>query len=435
MKQKRTMAKENHSQSNRAKKATGLKSPLLERAWTYMPEGIRQTVSSEPIIPAIAAKAKGIAAQNPDFIRSDQGQVVGILPDTEIFYGPSSGLEELRELVGRFWTHAYHLTNKPGIPPQGLDKKNVAIVSGATEGLAIVMHLFAFKQNVGLMPLYWSNYKGIILNAGGNPVAINFFNEDYNVDFKNVEQIIRKSKITSLLINFPNNPSGDVLTEEELEQLADLARRLNLIIVSDEVYNFIRYKGEPQSMLSFAPERTVAISSASKEYLIPGARVGYVIAAEETFTNSWMPKLIRSFSSSPNVLGQRILLDILKDEVRDFDEGRSPRIITDIKEELETRCGLIISILQEKGFELAGRDKDFPSGAISVLARLPKDIDLDDKAFVDKAMELQKFSAVPASVFGAPGCVRFGYAGMTQETIRKFSKNLQDVLDSVRKKN
>jgi len=435
VKQKRNMSKENHSQSNRVKKAAGLKPPLLERAWTYMHEGIRQTVSSEPIIPAIAARAKVIAAQNPDFIRSDQGQVVGILPDTEIFYGPSSGLEELRELVGRFWTHAYRLTNKPGIPPQGLDKKNVAIVSGATEGLAIVMHLFAFKQNVGLMPLYWSNYKGIILNAGGNPVAIKFFNEDYEVDFKNVEHIIKKNKITSLLINFPNNPSGDILTNEELQQLATLARRFNLIIVSDEVYNFIRYKGEPQSMLSFAPERTVVVSSASKEYLIPGARVGYVIAAEETFTNSLMPKLIRSFSSSPNVLGQRILIDILKDEVRDFDEGRSPRIITKIKEELKTRCDLIISILQEKGFELAGRDKDFPSGAISVLARLPKDIELDDKAFVDKAMELQKFSAVPASVFGAPGCVRFGYAGMTQETIRKFSKNLQDVLDSVRKKN
>ncbi len=428
------MSEKSHSHSNQNKRIPELKTPLLERARTYMPEGIRQTVSSEPIIPAIAARAKVIAAQNSDFIRSDQGQVVGILPDNEVYYGPSSGLEELRELVGRFWTYAYRLKNKPGISPQGLDKKNVAIVSGATEGLAIVMHLFAFQQNVGLMPLYWSNYKGIILNAGGNPVLVKFFNEDYEVDFKNVEHIIKKNKITSLLINFPNNPSGDVLTDEELYQLADLARRFNLIIVSDEVYNFIRYKGEPQSMLSFAPERTVVISSASKEYLIPGARVGYVIAAEETFTNSLMPKLIRSFSSSPNVLGQRILIDILKDEVRDFDEGRSPRIITKIKEELKTRCDLIISILQEKGFELAGRDKDFPSGAISVLARLPKDIELDDKAFVEKALELQKFSAVPASVFGAPGCIRFGYAGMTQETIRKFSKNLQEVLDSIRKK-
>ena len=94
----------------------------------------------------------------------------------------------------------------------------------------------------------------------------------------------------------------------------------------------------------------------------------------------------------------------------------------------------MISILKEKEFELAGRDKDFPSGAISVLARLPKDIKLDDKALVEKAMELKKFSAVPGSVFGAPGCIRLGYAGMTQETIKKFAENLQDVLDSIRKK-
>jgi aspartate/methionine/tyrosine aminotransferase len=428
------MSDKSSPQSKQSKGIPEFKAPLLDHAWTHMPEGIRQTVSSEPIIPAIAAQAKVIAGQNPDFIRSDQGQVVGILPDREVYYGPSSGLEELRELVGRFWTYAYRLKNKPGIPPQGLDKKNVAIVSGATEGLAIAMHLFAFQQNVGLTPLYWSNYKGIILNAGGNPVVVKFFNKDYEVDFKNIEHIIKKNKITSLLINFPNNPSGDVLTDEELQQLAALARRFNLSIISDEVYNFIRYKGEPQSMLSFAPERTVVISSASKEYLIPGARVGYVIAAEETFTDLWMPKMIRSFSSSPNVLGQHILLDILKDEVRDLEEGRSPQMITEIKKELKTRCSLLISILKEKGFELAGRDRDFPSGAISILARLPQDIELDDNAFVDKALELKKFSAVPASVFGAPGCIRFGYAGMTQETIMKFSKNLQDVLDSIRKK-
>ena len=97
-----------------------------------------------------------------------------------------------------------------------------------------------------------------------------------------------------------------------MEQLAELARRLNLILLSDEVYGTLRYKGTPQSMLAYAPERTVIISSASKEYLIPGARIGYVLSAEATFTNSWMSKMIRSFSSSPNVLGQQILIEILK---------------------------------------------------------------------------------------------------------------------------
>ncbi|MGB3861120.1 MAG: pyridoxal phosphate-dependent aminotransferase, partial [Candidatus Aminicenantaceae bacterium] len=241
-----------------------------------------------------------------------------------------------------------------------------------------------------------------------------------------------QQKITSLLINFPTNPSGDVLSESEMEQLAELARRMDLILISDEVYGTLRYKGTPQSMLAYAPERTIVISSASKEYLIPGARIGYGIAADETFTNSWMSKMIRSFSSSPNVMGQQILIEILKEEVNDLENGRPPRIITEIKQELRKRCELIIKILEEKGFTLAGRDKDFPSGAISVLARLPANINVDDKVFVEKALDMGKFSAVPASVFGAPGCIRIGYAGMTQEKIRRFAGALQDVLDSFR---
>ena len=408
------------------------KTPLVEQAWATMPEGIKKTLSSEPIIPAIAAKAKKIAAEKSDFIRSDQGQIVGVFPKKEIYYGPSAGLEELRELVGQFWTYAYRLKNRPGVPPEGLDKKHVAITSGATEGLAILMHLFAYNQNVGLMSLHWSNYKGIIQNASGNPIVIDLFDKNYNPDFERAEKFIEENKITSILINFPNNPSGDVLSVKELTRLAELARKKNLIIIADEVYNFIRYKGEPQSMLSFAPERTVVVSSASKEYLIPGARVGYVLAADDMFTNTWMPNMIRSFSSSPNTLGQNMLIELLREEVKDFKNGRSPRIITEIKKELKSRCDLIILVLRDKGFTLAGRDKDSPSGAISVLARLPEDLECDDKAFVDKALELEKFSAVPASVFGAPNCIRFGYAGMTKESIMNLSQNLQDVLEFFR---
>jgi len=407
-------------------------SPLLKRAWDILPEGIRQTLSSEPIIPAIAAKAKKIAQRNPDFIRSDQGQIIGVFPEKEVYYGPSAGLEELRDLVGRFWTHAYNLKGKPGIPAEGLDRKNVAIVSGATEGLSIVMHLLAYQQNVGLTPLYWSNYKGIIRNAGGHPIVLKFFDEDYKVDFAHLQRSIEENNITSILTNFPNNPSGDVLTEEELTKLAELARATDLLIISDEVYNFIRYKGTPQSMLAFVPERTVVVSSASKEYLIPGARVGYVISANETFANDWMPKMIRSFSSSPNVLGQQLLIVLLRGEVDDFENGREPSLISEIKNELRARCELILSVVREKGFTLAGRDRDFPSGAISVLVKLPDMVKVDDKAFVQKALELEKFSAVPASVFGAPGCLRFGYAGMTRETIKRLGQHLQDVLDHFR---
>ncbi len=67
-----------------------------------------------------------------------------------------------------------------------------------------------------------------------------------------------------------------------------------------------------------------------------------------------------------------------------------------------------------------------------MLARLPEDIQIDDKAFVEEALKLEKFSAVPASVFGAPNCIRLGYAGMTKEAIMNVSQKLQDVLESCR---
>jgi aspartate/methionine/tyrosine aminotransferase len=185
-------------------------------------------------------------------------------------------------------------------------------------------------------------------------------------------------------------------------------------------------------MLSFAPERTVVVTSASKEYLIPGARVGYVLSTNKTFVNSWILRLIRAASSSPNVLGQRLLIDILRQEVEDLENHKPPRFVSKVKEELSVRRDLMISVLQERGFSLAGRDTDFPAGAISILARMPEDIKVDDSTFIDKALELKKFSAIPGSEFGAPRCLRLGYAGMTRESINKLGERLQDVLDFFR---
>jgi hypothetical protein len=66
------------------------KTPLLDISLSVMPAGIRKTISSEPIIPAIAGKATAITQQNPEFIRSDQGQILDVFPDKEIRYGPSA---------------------------------------------------------------------------------------------------------------------------------------------------------------------------------------------------------------------------------------------------------------------------------------------------------------------------------------------------------
>lgn len=399
--------------------------PLLRSIWKYTSSGMREVIASEPIIPAVVRRAKAIAKENPDFVRSDQGQVIGIFPEKEILYGPSAGFDELRELVAKFWTYGYKLKEK-------LNKDNVAICSGATEALSIILRLIAYKHNIGVMPIYWSNYKGIITSAGGKSIIINIFDKNGDLDIETTQSTIKSNNIIALLINFPLNPSGDTLKENEIRKVAKLARKLDIIIISDEVYNFIRYKGKPQTMLSFAPERTIVIGAASKEYLIPGARTGYILSANKTFTSLWIPRLIRTASSSPNVLGQRVLIDVLKNEVNDLENNRPPRLITKLKKELLKRRDLMLAVLISKGFTIVERHNLPPDGAISLLVRLPKDIKVDDKRFVERALELKKFSAIPGTEFGAPGCLRFGYAGMTEENIRKLSRNLDDVLDSFR---
>jgi aspartate/methionine/tyrosine aminotransferase len=384
------------------------------------------------MIPAIAARAREVASAHPEFVRGDQGQVVGIRPEKEIYYGPSSGLPELRRLVARFWTLAYGLAGREGLPPEGLGPQHVAIVSGATEGLAILMRMLAPGRRIGLPRLHWGNYRSIIAHAGGDHVLLDWFRSGGDLDLEGVAAAVDAHDLRVLVLNFPANPTGDLLLDEELEAVADLARRRDLVLVSDEVYNWVRYDDAPRSFLAFAPERTAVVGAASKEYLIPGARTGYVIAADEVFSDEWMPRLIRTTSSSPNVLGQRATVELLGPDVEDLEAGRPPRLLGAVKEELRRRLGRMTAVLTEAGFTVEGRFPEGPRGGISLLARLPEGLD-DDVAFLEKAMELGLFSAIPGSAFGAPGCVRFGYAGIPPEAIERMRDGLRTVLGAIRR--
>jgi aspartate/methionine/tyrosine aminotransferase len=355
---------------------------------------------------------------------------VGILPDKEVYYGPSSGLPELRRAVARFWSLAFGLAGREGIPAGGLCAKHAAIVSGATEGLAILMRLLARGRRVGLPRLHWGNYRNLIALAGGEPVLIDYFDPDGALDTEGITRTIETQAVEILVLNFPNNPTGDILSDEELGEVAALARDKDLALISDEVYNWMRYDDQPRSMLGFAPERTIVVGAASKEYLVPGARTGYVLCTDETFSGEWMPRLIRATSSSPNVPGQKITLEMLGPDVEDLEAGRPPGNISAVKAELRRRRDRMAQTLRGAGFSIAGRRGDVPLGGISMLGRLPEGL-VDDRAFLDRAMEMERFSAIPGSAFGAPGCIRFGYAGIPLEGLDRLGRDLREVAESL----
>lgn len=136
--------------------------------------------------------------------------------------------------------------------------------------MAHLLRLFAPGKRVGLQRLHWGNYRNIVKHAGGEPVVIDYFGTDGSLDIEGIARTVAANEIQTLVLNFPANPTGDCLSDEELVKLSVFAREKNLILIADEVYNWIRYDDPPRSLLVFAPERTIVIGAASKEYLMPG---------------------------------------------------------------------------------------------------------------------------------------------------------------------
>ena len=183
------------------------------------------------------------------------------------------------------------------------------------------------------------------------------------------------------------------------------------------------------SMLRFAPERTIVIGAASKEYLIPGARVGYIISADPEFINDWAAKLVRASTSNPNVLGQQRLLELMGPDVEAMEAGNPPPLLSGIREQLLLRRNGLVRLLNEQGLSVRLRKGMPPMGGISVLAWLPKG--LDDRAVVDMAMDMGLFSVVPGSAFGAPGGLRIGYGTMDERTMEQFRVNLGKLMSAI----
>jgi aspartate/methionine/tyrosine aminotransferase len=144
-----------------------------------------------------------------------------------------------------------------------------------------------------------------------------------------------------------------------------------------------------------------------------------------------MPRLIRSTSSSPNVLGQELAVEMLGRDVADLAEGRPPAVLSLVKAELRRRRDAMAEVLRRADLTLVTRTGGVPQGGISLLARLPADLE-DDLAVIDRAIDTGRFSAIPGSAFGAPGCIRFGYAGIPLAGIARLGTALPAVLEEVR---
>ena len=224
-----------------------------------------------------------------DPFRLDQGDVSFDAPETfkqavakamadnRTHYLPTVGIPPLRKAF------AEKMRKKNGIPIGS--EEDVLVSNGGTHGLYAVFHALLEPGDEVIIPEpEWPPTMAMVKAAGGVAVQVPLREElGWRWNIADVEKAITP-KTRVLYLNSPNNPSGGVLTRQDIEQLAKLARDRNLWVVSDEAYEDVVYKGEHVSIASLPGmyDRTIPIYTMSKSYAVTGVRVGYIAIKDKT---------------------------------------------------------------------------------------------------------------------------------------------------------
>ncbi|MDI9876859.1 methionine aminotransferase [Flectobacillus rivi] len=192
-------------------------------------------------------------------------------------YAPLSGIQPLREIIAQKTSELYGISYHPD--------QEVTIVSGATEALyAAITAVVQTGDEVILLEPNYDSYEPAVRLNGGIPVYVTLTPENnYQIDWSVVKaKITEKTKL--ILLNTPHNPTGTVMSKDDLEQLAAIVKDTNIFIVSDEVYEHIIFDGHNHWSPIRHPElqkRTFVCGSFGKTFHVTGWKVGYCLAPQQ----------------------------------------------------------------------------------------------------------------------------------------------------------
>jgi aminotransferase len=236
-------------------------------------------------------------------------------------------------------------------------------------------------------PCYVSYSPGIAL-AHGVPVAVSCRAEDgFSVTAEAIESAVTpRSKL--LVLNFPTNPTGGTMMRAELEKIAEVARRRNLMVVTDEIYSELTFEGEHVSIASLPgmKERTIFLHGFSKAYAMTGFRIGYGCGPPEIIDA--MMRIHQYSMLCASIISQEAALEAIQHGEPDTVEMR---------EQYRVRRNFIVSAFNEMGLPC-----HLPRGSFYAFPCI-RSTGLDSKQFAFKLLESEKVACVPGSAFGSSG--------------------------------
>ena len=330
----------------------------------------------------------------------------------ETFYTPNAGILPLREAIAR----KFSKTLFPIDPA-----KEVMVGAGASSILLLIMQAVLDPGDEVLLPSpYWSSYEVQIQVAGGKPVFIDVHEEDdFELTCEALEQsITAKSKL--LILTSPCNPTGAVLSEETLRGIAEIAKKHDLFVITDEVYRYIKYDDAPYFSIASIPgmkERCVVVDSFSKAFAMPGWRVGFAIGTEELISS--MCKIFEGSVSCMFAPLQYAAIEALEN---------SQDAVLEMLSIYTRRRKLICEGLNS----IDGISCRYPKGAFYVMPNI-KEIGISSQEFADRLVGEAGVVTVPGSGLGANG---EGYLRMcfatSEENIEKGIERMNKFVRTIR---
>lgn len=383
--------------------------PLSKMVETIKPSGIRKFFD----IVSEMKDAISLGVGEPDFdtpwhIR-DEG--IYALEKGKTFYTSNAGLKELREEICNY------LDRTQGIKYNPL--KEVIVTVGGSEAIDIGLRAIinAGDEVIIPQPAYVS-YEPCTILAGAKPVIINLKAEnEFRLTAEELEMAItEKTKV--LILPFPNNPTGAIMEREDLEKIAEVIRKHDIYVMSDEIYGELTYKGKHVSIASIAgmKERTILINGFSKAYAMTGWRLGYACGPEAIIKQ--MTKIHQFAIMCAPTTSQYAAVEALRngdDDVKMMRQAYNQRrrFLLNAFKEMKLEC-----------FE--------PFGAFYVFPCI-KEFGMTSEEFATRFLEEEKVAAVPGNAFGesGEGYLRISYAysldnlKIAMERFKRFVEKLR----------
>lgn len=296
-------------------------------------------------------------------------------------YTSNLGLLKLREAIAAHLEKHFHVSYDP--------KNQILIAVGVSEALDIALRAVI---NPGDEVIYhepcYVSYSPSIAMTHGVPVAIACHaGNGFAVTAEAIEKVLTpRSKI--LILNFPTNPTGGTMTRDQLEKIAALAIKHNLLLITDEIYSELTFEGEHVSIASLPGmlERTIFLHGFSKAYAMTGFRIGY--ACGPTDIIEAMMRIHQYSMLCASIISQEAALEAIQ-----FGE---PDTI-EMREQYKLRRNFIVKALNDLGLKC-----HLPRGSFYAFPSIAS-TGLSSKEFAVRLLEKEKVACVPGSAFGASG--------------------------------